>query len=363
MKRFFVLCVVVLVGIVLISASLPGKKMQDIQYPQKLEKADVKTSERVKRAPDFGKIPLYFIPNKGQVDALARFYARTSRYTLWMTKKGLVFDSIRQVEVKAEVKETHSTHSPESLERDVSRFVFLESNQNPGIVPLEMTQHRVNYFKGSDPTKWQKGIQTSKVVLYKNVYRNIDLKVYGVESQLEYDWIVKPGANPNDIRFKYTDVSKTCIDKEGNLVVETKFGKMIHKKPISYQVIEGEKVAVQSTFKKTGKNTYGFKIEAYNRNYELIIDPMVAITYSTYLGGSGNENWKWIGDGSGIAVDCEGYIYVSGYTKSGDFPTKNCCQCSFAGFDDIFITKFTPDGQDLVYSTYLGGNNLDRCYD
>ncbi|NIM18246.1 MAG: hypothetical protein GTO45_40215, partial [Candidatus Aminicenantes bacterium] len=170
-----------------------------------------------------------------------------------------------------------------------------------------------------------------------------------------------PGADPNDIRFKYTDVSKTRIDKEGNLVVETKFGKFIHKRPISYQVIEGEKAAVQSTFKKTGKNAYGFEVEAYNRDYELIIDPMVAITYSTYLGGSAGENHK--GDGSGIAVDCEGYIYVSGYTKSTDFPVKNCYQCNFAGFDDMFITKFTPDGQDLVYSTYLGGDNLDRCYE
>jgi hypothetical protein len=234
------------------------------------------------------------------------------------------------------------------------------------MMAVDLSQHRVNYFKGSDPTKWQKGIQTSKAVLYKNVYRNIDLKVYGVESQVEYDWIVKAGANPNDIRFKYKDASKTRIDKEGNLVVETKFGKMIHKKPISYQVIEGEKVAVQSTFKKTGKNVYGFAVESYNKDYELIIDPMVAITYSTYLGGSDNDNWKWIGDGSGIAVDCEGYIYVSGYTRSTDFPRpirEGCYQCSNAGSDDMFITKFGPDGSYLVYSTYLGGSDLDRCYD
>lgn len=71
--------------------------------------------------------------------------------------------------------------------------------------------------------------------MYKNLYKNIDLKVYGIEKQIEYDWIVKPGGNPGDIRFKYNNVKGTRLDDEGNLLIETEFGELIHKKPVSYQ--------------------------------------------------------------------------------------------------------------------------------
>ncbi len=321
------------------SLSVSGGKEQGIECLHSTVKAlDVKSSAVVKGDPDFGKIPLYFIPNQGQVDGKARFYAKTPRYTLWMTKEGLVFDSMRKGE------------------RNVSRFIFLGSNKYPGMVPIEMTQHKVNYYKGEDSSKWQAGIRTSKAVLYKNLYRDIDLKVYGIETQVEYDWIVKPGADPKDITFKYQQVSKTHIDKKGNLVIETAFGEMMHKSPISYQMIDGKRVPVKSGFRKTGENTYGFKVEKYNRDYQLVIDPMVAITYSTYLGGSVDE------EGFGIEVDSTG-IYVTGYTNSPDFPTAGSCLNSYVAKDDIFVVKFTPDGSGLIYSDIIGGSSRDRGTD
>jgi hypothetical protein len=364
MRKFFVVGLVVLVGIVLISASvsIPGRKVEDIRYPQKIEKNGVKTSVNVKMDPDFGKIPLYFIPNKGQVHEKARFYARTSRYSLWMTKQGLVFDSMRQVGIKAEVEEIHLphspylSHSPESLERDVSRVIFLNANTNPEMMPVEMTQHKVNYFIGKDSSRWKKGISTSKAVLYKNIYKNIDLKVYGNERQIEYDWIVKPGGNPGDIGFEYKNVKATRIDSKGNLVVEARFGKLIHKQPVSYQQLEGNHIGVQSQFRKISNNTYGFAVKAYDKNYELIIDPVVSLVYSTYLGGSGGD------EGYSIEIDNNGNIYLGGYTNSNNFPTKNPYHGPKHGCD-IFVTKLNANGSELLYSTYLGGNSGDICYD
>jgi hypothetical protein len=341
MKKSLTLFFVVLMGLIFTFASLSvsGGKEQGIKCLHSTVKApDVKSSAVAKRGPEFRKIPLYFIPNRGQVNEKARFYAKTPRYTLWMTKEGLVFDSIRKGE------------------RDVSRLIFLGSNKKPGMVPIEMTRHKVNYFKGKDSSKWQKGIRTSKAVLYQNVYQDIDLKVYGIETQVEYDWIVKPGADPGNIRFKYQQVSKTHIDQDGNLVIETAFGEMMHKKPVSYQMIDGKRVPVKSEFRKTGGNTYGFKVEKYNRDYQLVIDPMVAITYSTYLGGSVDE------EGFGIEVDSTG-IYVIGYTNSPDFPTAGSCLNSYTANDDIFVTKFTPDGSGLIYSDIIGGSSRDRGTD
>ncbi len=321
-------------------------------------------SKSLKIFPNYGTIPLYFIPNEGQVHDKALFYAKASRYTLWLTKEGLVFDSIKRI--KKGNNESRPTHpkdrnNPEGFtcERDVSRLIFLNSKKNPEVVPEDQTEHKVNYFIGKDESKWRTNIQTSRVILYKDLYRNIDLRVYGIEKQIEYDFIVKPYGEVSDISFEYRDVEKTTIDKDGNLVIETKFGELEHAKPACYQLIEGERVKVEARFKRIENNTYGFKIKEYNRNYELIIDPLVLV-YSTYLGGSDNDECF------GIAVDTEGAAYVTGYTGMpewpirADFPTLNPIQGINRGRSDVFIAKVNSSGSALVYSTYLGGSGADE---
>jgi endonuclease/exonuclease/phosphatase family metal-dependent hydrolase len=310
--------------------------------------------------PDFGKIPLYFIPNEGQVDERALFCAKTSKYTLWLTKEGLVFDSTRRIKkesVESKRLNPRDINDPGDFtyDRDVSRLVFVNANRNPEVVPVDDTEHKVNYFIGNNELKWQSNVQTSRAVLYKELYPNIDLKLYGIERQIEYDFVVKPGGEVSFIGFEYQEIEKTRIDKEGNLVVETEFGEIKHAKPVCYQVIGGERIEIKAEFKRKGDNTYGFQVKEYNKNYELIIDPLVWV-YSTFLGGN-------FTDGSGlIAVDSTGSIYVLGYTDSMDFPTKNPIQGSKAGNFDAFIAKINASGTALVYSTYLGGSREEgRC--
>ena len=382
MKRLLNLFFVVMIELLLI----PGTAAQQQEISKKGEAVDPVTStagSRLTLNPNFGKIPLYFIPNKGQVNEKAKFYAKTSRYTLWMTKEGLVFDSIKKVEVKAEVEEgiqkTEDGRLKADIDRDVTRLVFLAANKNPRIVPLEITRHKVNYFIGNEPAKWQKGISTSKAVLYKDIYKNIDLKVYGNESQIEYDWIVKPGGNPADICFEYKNVKGTRIDKKGNLLIKTKFGKLLHKKPVSYQEIgmahnakckansedvgaglracPKERKYVDVTFIKLDKNTYGFKVHEFSRDYELIIDPVVSLEYSTYLGGSSNELY------TRMCVDKFGQVHLTGYTYSYDFPIKNAYQGSKASsLLDAILTKFNSSGSDIIFSTYFGGSSSEYFF-
>ncbi len=374
MKSLIVLSFVVLSGMIFFSVS--SAKMADIKYSRlKAQTFDVKSSSLnfAKKYPDFGNIPLYFIPNKGQMDEKARFYAKTSRYTLWMTKEGLVFDSMKStgaIEVNEDTGNDHSKFKIQNsklINRDVSRLVFLDANNNPEMVPIEKTPHKVNYIKGKDRSKWLTGIQTSKAVLYKNVYKNIDLKVYGIEKQIEYDWIVKPGGDPQNIRIQYRNVKGTRIDERGNLLIETQLGELIHKRPVSFQDIclehgawsmepksKGERrvdVNVNVEFKKIGENTYGFDVGEYDKSRELIIDPVV-MAYSTFLGGSGDEY------GYALAVDSSGSAYVTGETYSTDFPVDDAYQNSFGGGNyDAFVTKFSASGSSLVYSTYLGGSD------
>jgi hypothetical protein len=191
-------------------------------------------------------------------------------------------------------------------------------------------------------------------VLYKNLYKNIDLKVYGLEKQIEYDWIVKTGGDPRNIKFEYKNVKGTRIDEEGNLLIETDFGELMHKKPVSYQEIDMERKAIDVKFKKIAENTYGFEAGAYDRGRDLIIDPVV-LAYSTFLGGGSRDN------GWGIAVDAGGNVYVTGWTYSPDFPTLDQYQGDQRG-PDVFVTRLDPTksgAYGLLYSTYLGGRYSD----
>jgi len=406
-KKFFILAAVIFTALVLFSAyaSVDAEKMQEINaLDLSVKPQDINPRGVVKPDLNFGKFPLYFIFNKGQVNKKARFYAKASRYTLWLTKEGLVFDSFKKVKDKVETthpapsghpsqegSETgeykdrpspykgfpgecrgepcvHPAFSDRLLERDVSRLVFLDANKNPGMVSIEEAKLRVNYFIGNDKAKWHCDVPTSQAVLYKNLYKDIDLKVYGIEKQIEYDWIVKADGNPKDIRFEYKNVKGTRLDDEGNLLIETDFGELIHKKPVSYQkrkaqcTGEGadpracpkERIDVKVTFKKIGKNTYGFEVGEYDKDCELIIDPVV-LAYSTYLGGNSGD------EGVSIAVDMNGYAYVIGNTGSTDFPILNQYQ-SNQGYSDAFVTKIDSNhvgSSSLIYSTYLGGGNSE----
>ncbi len=317
--------------------------------------------------PDFIRTPLYFIPNKGQVDKNVLFYARAAGYNLWLTKEGLVFDSIRN----------------DGYERDVSWLTFRERNKNMQIIPADVTYHKVNYFKNTNTSTWKLNISTAKAVLYKEIYKDIDLKVYGNQKQVEYDWIVKPGADPAAIAFTYRNVKSSHIDARGNLVITTGFGSLVHKKPLSRQEIDGAnetgnpaahkrnaakktgshpgilQTAVLVEFKRIAADTYGFQVGEYDKKYDLIIDPLVQIDYSTYLGG-GKEDFA-----HDIAVDRNGNIYITGCTDSLNFPVRNACQPNYGGGrtwdseSDVFITKLSPGGV-VLYSTYLGGDNLDE---
>ncbi|MFC2155720.1 SBBP repeat-containing protein [Acidobacteriota bacterium] len=297
-------------------------------------KKEIRVSPAIQ--PGYGNTPLYFIPNKGQVAEKALFYAKTPGYTMWITKKGFIFDS-------------------EVTRNDMSKLMFLDAKPDPEIVPIDMTRYKVNCFRGKDRSKWKHNIPTSKVVRYKNIYKNIDLKIYGIEKQIEYDWIVKPGGKPAEIKFEYKNVKATRIDIEGNLVIKTEAGEFFHKKPLSYQVKKAGRQVVDVRFKKIGKNTYAFSIGKYDPGRPLIIDPVVQLAYSTYLGGNNRDN------GYAIAVDNNGCAYVTGETDSNNFPTENPFQPEPMGTStDVFITKFTPAGDALEYSTFLGGNHSDK---
>lgn len=296
-------------------------------------------AEKPAIVPGYGKTPLYFIPNQGQVDRQVRYHVSIPNFGLWLTDRGMVFD-------------TGSIGG-----RDVSLLVFIGASADPSVEPVEQTLHRVNFFRGSDKSKWRSNIPTSRAIRYKNLYPGIQLKIYSKEQQLEYDWIVEPGADPAIIKWKYSGTQSSCIDGNGDIRIKVGKGYLVHKAPVSFQVIDGRKRAVKSAFKKFADDTFGFTVDSYDKNVRLIIDPVV-LAYSTYLGGSDGAS------ATSIVVDGSGCAYVTGNTTAPDFPLVNPLPDSqHKGGIDGFICKFSADGSQLLYSTYLGGSGYDYFVD
>jgi hypothetical protein len=270
----------------------------------------------VQAQPGFGDVPLYFIPNQGQTDAGTLFYAKTPGYTLRLTRGGLVLGETR-------------------MRLDNAR-------SGVEVEAIDPADYYVSYFYGRSESDWRAGLPTSRAVLYREVYEGVDLKVYGTAQTVEYDWIVRPGAGPDQIRFGYDDSVQTRLERDGGIVVKSAAGELEHRKPRAYQIVDGTRVEVQAAFRALGNADYGFELGPYDRTRELVIDPLVLV-FSTYLGGRTMDN-AW-----GIGIDPTGAIYVAGYTDSIDFPPLKAQKPRM----DAYITKFAPDGKSLVFSTFF----------
>ena len=233
----------------------------------------------------------------------------------------------------------------------VLRIKLIGASLQPGLVGLEELPGKVNYFIGNDPKKWRTNISTFAKVKYKDVYPGIDLVYYGNQGQLEYDFIVAPGADPKIIKFDIQGADKLELNARGDLALKTDNGEILQYKPMVYQEDGDAKKLLSGHYVLTGKHELGFQVAGYDASRPLIIDPVLA--YSTYIGGSSTEF------GRGIAVDLGGNAYVAGLTASTDFPTVNRLQPVSVDSEDAFVMKLNSTGSALVYSTYFGGSGSD----
>ncbi|GAB4490534.1 MAG: hypothetical protein OHK0045_15230 [Raineya sp.] len=166
---------------------------------------------------------------------------------------------------------------------------------------------------------------------------------------MRYDFVVRPGADPSQIRFKLEGQNASYV-KKGNLCFTTRFGEVQMAELKTYQA--GDKKEVASHFKQAGKDMYSISVAHYDPTQTLIIDPLI---YSTYIGGS-NDEW-----GHDIAIDGSGNAYVMGTTNSINYDiTPGAFQTTYGGgSNDVFVTKLDATGSSLVYSTYIGGSGSD----
>lgn len=311
----------------LLGAAAPHKASATLKSGDKSVNADLSRQRE-----NFGNLPLSFEANRGQAGEEVKFIARQREFTLALTPAGVMLGPIKMQFAGANVNQRLS-----------------------GLNPLPGKSH---YFLGNDPRLWRADVPTYGKVEYKNLYPGIDLLFYGDQKQVEYDFILAPGANPNPIKLNFRGAKNIRLDDQGNLILKTQTGELRQHKPFAYQEVGDVKREVASRFVLDGQ-TVKFALGAYDTTKPLVIDPV--LSYSTLLGGS------LLDTPEAMAVDAQGNVYVTGSTyyrnlrgTGADFPsTTGAIKSNGTPPVDegtyVFVSKLNPTGTALIYSAIIGG--------
>ena len=231
---------------------------------------------------------------------------------------------------------------------------LVASRPDRSATPLERQAGESHHYAGHDPRQWRTGVASYARVAYRDVYPGIDVVYYGNQRQLEYDFVVAPGADPSRIGIAIDGARGVRLDHDGNLVITTSAGTLTQRAPVVYQDVDGARRAVDGSFSLRDNGEIGFRIGEHDASLPLVIDPV--LNYSTYLGGTSQDLIH------AVAVDGAGHIIVAGETYSDDFPASNARQPQRAGHGDAFVARLTPAGDALVYATYLGGASWEAAH-
>ena len=291
------------------------------------------------RAVDFsGRLPVAFEVNCGQSNPEVKFIAHGAGPRLLLTADGLMVSPA-------------SARSAEGNRLEPFRLHLLDANPHAEITGLDRLPGTANYFVGADPKQWHVGVPRFAKVRYSDVYPGIDLVYYGNQRQVECDFIVAAGADPDLIRLAVDGRTPGTVDAQGDVVFRTAAGEVRLRQPSIYQKTDGGRRSVAGGFVIDARGQIRFQVAAYDTALPLIIDPV--LVFSTFMGGNGNEA------GTAIGVDPSANVIVAGYTDSTDFPTTNALDTTKASGRDAFVVKVDSTGTNLVYATYLGGNQDD----
>ncbi len=287
----------------------------------------------------YGKLPLAFEANHGQTDSSVTYLSRSEGYTLWLTPSEAVFGFSQPDKTTASF-----------------RLSLVGANLRAPMAGEQPLAGHTNYLLGPDPSQWKHDVPNFERVRATGIYPGIDMVYYGNHHQLEYDFNVAPKADASRIALKIRGGEQVKLDADGNLVIGTAAGPFIFRKPVAYQSApDGQRQPVEASYRLDRNGQVRFQLGRYDRNRELIIDPSVA--YSTFIGGASLATVA-----NSVVVDAQGSAYLTGYVEGLGFPTtpgafQTTITAANPNTQTPFVTKLSPDGSSLVYSTLVGAND------
>jgi hypothetical protein len=274
------------------------------------------------------QLPLRFEENRGQWDPSVRYTARAGGYNLRLTDHGVALP----------------------LDGKAVRIDLVHSSSAPVIEPLDRMVTATNYLVGNRQN-WHTGIANYSRLRYHDIYPGVDIIYYGTRNQVEFDFLLAPGASPDAIRFDISGADQVRLNSQGDLAITAGGAEVLQKLPAIYQ--DGRRIAGHYTL--LADNQAGLVVDSYDRARPLVIDPI--ITYSSYLGGSGQDQI------TAIKMAPSGLLYVTGFTNTGDMPAlSGAFQLQNNGNTDCFFAVMdSHQNFALTVFTYLGGSNNDQA--
>jgi hypothetical protein len=335
--QHFQLRILVMSGLM---ASLALSVLAASPTPRPAYIADNSAANKVQMAQNYGKLPLSFEANRGQSDPQVRFISRGRGYSLFLMDTAAVLSLTKR----------------SNAQTGTIRMELDGASPNARATGADQLPGTANYFIGNDPTKWRTGAPTYAKVRYTRIYPGVNLVYYGNQQQLEYDFIIAPGADPKPIRLHFVGAKALRVDKGGNLIIAAPNGDVSLRKPSIYQDFGGERRQVKGQFALLGARKVGFALGDYDHSKPLVIDPV--LQYSTLLGSKVSPE--------AIAVDAEGNAYLTGsvnFVKDMNGNTTAYLPVTTGAFQSQqselqvgFVSKFNATGTALMYSTFLGGS-------
>jgi hypothetical protein len=290
------------------------------------------------------KLPLTFIENQGQWNTKAQFFAKKRDMSILFEKDGFVLNRKKS--------------DDNQVKTEAIRMIFEGASEQVTLKGAQEQTAKYNFFIGNDQSKWRNNITGYTQLIYHNLYQGIDLCFYEKNNVLEYDLMLSPGADLNDIKIRCAGLKDLRIDENGILVMETEFGPITQSLPKAwYKQAYDENLPAVCNFRIIDKNTYGFQMLESNSQLALVIDP--GLEWATFLGGNADDHCM------SVTLTTDGNIIVAGVTGSNDFPfTPGAYDTTFnGGQNDGIISCLSPDGTQLFWSTFLGGIYEDVLFE
>ena len=354
--------------------------------------AATERSDEKKAKEAFDKLPLYFIESRQGEDGQAGYYVQGKDKSLFFTPQGITITLESTPKVENDSKPARAAKMKEDreaeegqLEQDIEaqrwnvQLAFISANPQAQFRGKEQTPAQISYFTGSK-SECRTGLKTYGSIIYRDLWPGIDLVYSGTATQVKHEFIVRPGADPRDIKLAWRGASSVKLKRDGQIEISTPVASFTDDKPYSYQETDGQRMEAKTAYRlepveEDGVQVYGFEVGEYDRDQTLVIDPAMII-YCGYIGGGRDDM------AMDVAVDSNGCAYVAGVASSdsstdpalGRFPTTVGPDITYnGGSRDAFVAKVRADGSGLVYCGYIGGDageygygiavdNLGRAY-